>query len=72
MYTVHIFMCEYVCVIMYVCVCVYVCLTKIRKDIRQRSDNLAFLTLYGYFGLPAPPELLPKYKLNVNLNYLSK
>ena len=52
------------------CVCVYVCPTKIRKDIRQRSENLPCFILYDYFGLPVqqPPALLYKYKLNVILS----
>ena len=35
----------------------------------NNSDNLTVLTLYGYFGMPAPPALLYKYKLSVILGW---
>ena len=49
--------CVCVYVYVYVCVCVSVCPTKIRKDIKQWSDNLAFLPLW-LFRVASTPRII--------------
>ena len=49
----------------HLCRTFYILLQRTARFCSSRTDNLAFLTIYGYFGLPAPPALL--YKLNINV-----